>query len=86
MEKAPSPELQFSYFRLLFSIMKDIEVIKAFNNQVGNLGWTSSRASYLAALHLEFDERGWNYSEIGDARGLSYRNEVYLVGKKISVL
>ncbi len=59
------------------------QLIEAFNREVGNPGWASSRASYLAALHDEFEEHRYDYAEIGDKYELSLARKVKLVGKKI---
>ena len=85
MEKTPSPKEQYNNFRLLFTEMTDDGIIDCFNNQVGNTGWTSSRASYLAALHQEFDKRGWDYREIGSETSISLRYHIHLTGNKVSV-
>lgn len=69
-------------FRERFATMNDEQLVGAFNEEVGNSGWTSSRAAYLAALHDEFDARGYDYSAIGKD-GLSLRNKVKLVGKTL---
>ena len=37
-----------------FRAMSDVELVDAFNNQVGNNGWVSACMSYLWALHAEF--------------------------------
>ena len=85
MEKAPSPEEQFRTFCLLFSEMTNDKVIECFNKEVGNTGWTSSRGAYLAALHSEFDQREWDYREIGNERSLSFKHHIHLIGKRVSV-
>ena len=85
MEKTPSPKEQYLKYRELFAAMSDEEILNCFNHQVGNRGWTSSRGSYLAALHAEFNQRHWDYSEIGDKKAISLRHKIHLTGKRISV-
>ena len=69
-----------------FKKMSDDQLIDAFNREAGNAGWTSSRGSYLAALHQEFKARGYDYSIIGDKNSLSLKRKVQLVGKKIEII
>lgn len=69
-----------------FKTMSDAELVEAFNKEVGISGWVSARAEYLIALHREFDERGIDYSAIGNEGGLSLSREVRLEGKKIIVV
>lgn len=85
MKSTPSPQEQYEKFKVLFAEMNDERLIDCFNNQVGNTGWTSSRASYLAAMHHEFDNRNWDYREIGSKTSLSYRQHIYLTDKRVSV-
>jgi hypothetical protein len=66
-----------------FKAMSDIELIEAFNKEVGNPGWVSARAAYLMALHDEFVRRGFDYSSIGSAAGLSLATRIKLIDKKI---
>lgn len=68
-----------------FKGMSDRKLIDAFNREVGNSGWTSSRASYLAALGEEFENRNYDYSDIGDTGRLSFKNKVKLIFNKIIV-
>ncbi len=65
--------------------MNDEELIDSFNHEVGNTGWTNSRAFYLKALKGEFDERNYDYSEIGENDTLSLKNKIYLQDKKIKI-
>ena len=66
-----------------FSTYSDSEIISTFNFEVGNSGWGTARASYLSAIHSEFDRRNIDYSLIGDAQTLSFKNEITLDGKKV---
>ena len=66
-----------------FKKMDDDQLIDAFNNEVGNSGWTRSRASYLTALHKEFDNRGYDYSDIGDKLSFSVKNKIKIMEKKV---
>ena len=66
--------------------MDDKQLIDSFNREVGNPGWTSSRASYLSALHQEFNDRGYDYSDIGNAGSLNFKNKIELLNKKIKIV
>lgn len=69
-----------------FKKMDDKQLIDSFNREVGNPGWTNSRANYLSALHQEFNDRQCDYSEIGDDSKLSLKSKICLLGKKIKIL
>lgn len=71
-------------FRNSLREMSDQE-LAAFNREVGNRGWTSSRGAYLAALQDEFDRRGIDYSAIGDKNGISFANKIRLAKKKVVI-
>jgi hypothetical protein len=68
----------FEEYRAQLSLMDEIELIMRFNKEVGNPGWGTARASFLAAIHKEFDRRGINYSNIGDSDGISLKHHVLL--------
>lgn len=65
--------------------MSDEQLIAAFNRQVGNGGWTSYRATYLAALYAEFETRQYDYSEIGGKTNPSLRWKVKLINRKLVI-
>ena len=69
-----------------FNKLSDEEIIENFNEEVGKGGWGTARASYLGALHEQLNIRKFDYSEIGDKKGCSYKYKVKLVGKKIKVI
>ncbi|MDO8569238.1 MAG: hypothetical protein Q7R89_00390 [bacterium] len=79
-------EKTYQEFKKRFSAMSDEELIGAFNREVGNPGWTSSRATYLSLLREEFEKRGYDYSAVGGNGGLSLKNKVELVGGKTVVI
>lgn len=74
----------FGKFDMEFSELSDEALIDRFNNEVGNQGWTSSRASFLAAMHTQFEQRGIDFSLIGDDSQMSLDRKVVLEGKKVS--
>lgn len=59
------------------------DIIKAFNQEAGNSGWGTARASYLAALHKQLDKRNFDYSEIGDEGSMSLKSKIKLEGNII---
>jgi len=69
-----------------FKKMDDKQLIESFNREVGNPGWTNFRANYLSALHQEFNNRGYDYSDIGGAGSLSIKNKIELLDKKIKIV
>ncbi len=72
-------EKTYQEFKERFNKMSNEELISAFNREVGNPGWTSSRATYLALMNEEFEKRKFDYSAIGSSGGLSLKNKVELV-------
>jgi hypothetical protein len=69
----------YSRFRQRMQQHGDQELIGLFNQEVGKPGWGTARACYLAAIHAEWTARGFDYSLVGDAQGLSFRHKVRLV-------
>ncbi len=63
----------------------DQELISCFNKEVGCKAWVSPRASYLAAIHSEFDRREFDYSAIGNRGSLSLKFKVRLWGNKLII-
>lgn len=63
-------------------------LVKNFNAQVGNRGWTSTRAAYDCALLDEFIRRGYDVSAIYDGTSISFRNEIKAdeITKRIEIL
>ena len=80
-----NPNNFFNEFNKRLSTYSDYEIITVFNKEVGNSGWGTARAVFLSAIHNEFDQRKFDYSEIGDSKTLSFKNPICLVGKKVSI-
>jgi hypothetical protein len=74
---------QYQEFKARFQAMDDAQLIDAFNREVGNSGWTGSRANYLVALHEELENRDFDYSSIGNKKHLSFAKKIRLESKKI---
>ena len=55
----------------------------SFNKDVGNPGWVGARARFHAALYEEFENRGFDFSAIGNKNSLSFADKIKLIGKKI---
>jgi hypothetical protein len=73
----------FEEYAQKLSTISDLELIEKFNLEVGNNGWGTARASYLAAIHQEFNRRGFDYSQIGNVKELSFKNKIELIEKVI---
>jgi len=71
--------------KTIFETYSDIELIETFNKEVWNNWWTSKRAEFLSELHTEFNNRWFDYSEIGDKKSLSLKKEIKLNQKKIYI-
>ena len=72
----------FEEFTERFDSLTDLELVDCFNQQVGNSGWTSAKAFYLAALHKIFIRR-FDYSIIGNQENLSFKYKIQLRGRKV---
>lgn len=59
------------------------ELISTFNEEVGNSGWGTARASFLSAIHNEFEIRGFDYSLVGNKESLSFSKPILLYENKI---
>ena len=66
-ENAP-PTLE--EYRRQFSSYTDEDLVKSLNREVGNPGWTSSRGRYLAALHAELRARDFDFTAVGELKGI----------------
>ena len=56
LEKS-EPDKNYMEYKKRFEVMTDGQLKDVLNREVGNNGWTSSRASYLVALREEFEKR-----------------------------
>lgn len=63
--------------------MSDEQLIDSFNKDVGNPGWVGARARFHSALYAEFEDRGFDFSAIGNKNSLSFADKIKLIGKKI---
>ena len=61
-----------------FAAASNQSLIESFNREVGNTGWTSVRASCIAALIDEFRNRGINISAVNDGRSTDFNHHVRL--------
>lgn len=78
-------ELYEEFLESLESI-SDTELLKAFNNEVGNNGWTSARGAFLVALRTSFEKRGIDISAIADETSFSIKNKITLDGRKVLIV
>ena len=61
-----------------FAAASNQSLVESFNKEVGVPGWTSLRASYIAALIDEFRNRGINISAVNDGRSTDFNHHVRL--------
>lgn len=66
--------------------LTNAELVAKFNQEVGNTSWTSTRSAYLEALRNTFEQRGIDYSAVGDKNGFSLKQEVFLKETKLEIL
>lgn len=61
-----------------FAAASNQSLVESFNKEVGNTGWTSMRASFIAALIDEFRNRGFDISTVNDGRSTDFNHHVRL--------
>ena len=61
-----------------FAAASKQSLIESFNREVGNTGWTSVRASCIAALIDEFRNRDIDISAVNDGRSTDFNHHVRL--------
>ena len=61
-----------------FAAASNQSLVESFNREVGNTGWTSVRASHIAALIDEFQNRGIDISAVFDGRSTDFNHHVRL--------
>lgn len=69
-----------------FSKMSNHQLVQRYNQELGNPGWTTSRANFLSDLSAELIKRQIDVSVISpDGKGLnlSKDNEAFISGKKV---
>ena len=69
-----------------FQKINNHALIMRYNQELGNSGWTSSRAVFLNALQTEFKLRGIDCKAIsndGIGMKLSKEHEAFIFGKKV---
>ena len=53
-------------------------LVESFNKEVGNTGWTSMRANYIATLIDEFQNRGIDVSAVNVGPSTDFNHHVRL--------
>ena len=76
----------FREYQKKMELDSDEQIIARFNREVKSQGSGTARFSYLSALHHEFIRRGFDFSVVGDAKSLSFKNLVSLENKIIRLL
>jgi len=78
-------EIYYEEFLMRFASLTNEEVVELYNKEIGNSGWGTARASYLAAIHYEFQRRKIDYFEVGNSTSLSLANKVIIKGNKLII-
>ena len=78
----------YKFYVARLSSMPVSQLVKLFNKEVGNIGWTSERAAYNTALVDAFINKGVDVSEVYDGSSTSFKHKVSLDpdSKKLIVL
>ena len=66
----------YTKYALQFADMQISELVKVFNHQVGNTGWTSMRAYHDQALIDELQRRGVDVSAVSDGHTISFARQI----------
>lgn len=61
-----------------FAAASNQSLVESFNKEVGNTGWTSMRASFIAAIMDEFRNRGFDISTVNDGHSTDFNHHVRL--------
>lgn len=61
-----------------FAAASNQSLVESFNKEVGNAGWTSMRANYIAALIDEFRNRGIDISAVNNGHWTDFNHHVRL--------
>ena len=61
-----------------FAVASSQSLVESFNKEVGNTGWTSMRANFVAALIDECRNRGIDISAVNDGHSTDFNHHVYL--------
>ena len=61
-----------------FAAASSQSLVESFNKEVGNPGWTSVRASFIAALIDEFRNRGIDISAVNDGQSTVFNHHILL--------
>ena len=69
-----------------FTAASSQSLVESFNKEVGNAGWTSMRASFIAALIDEFRNQGIDISAINDGRSTDLNHHIRLVESTSSLI
>lgn len=65
--------------------LSDQALVERFNREVGNRGWVSARACFLAALRNQFEYRAIDYALVkNETGGINLAKKVVLIDGKLS--
>ncbi len=78
--------MKYIEFQERFKTMDDNELVKTFNREILNNGWTNTRAVYLTCLREEFNKRGYDYSGIRGKGEPAFGKKIKLEGNKVVVI
>lgn len=62
-----------------FKLLTDQELSEGFNGKVRRRYFNIAISGYMSAMREEFDQRGIDYSAIGDEKSMSYANKIKIV-------
>ncbi|MCQ2068221.1 MAG: hypothetical protein MJY68_03850 [Bacteroidaceae bacterium] len=78
----------FQEYAARFAAASNQSLVESFNKEAGITGWTSMRASFIAALINEFLNRGIDISAVSDGRSTDFNHHVRLdeTGKRFILI
>lgn len=72
-------------FESELAVLSDDALVACFNREVGNRGWVSARAYYLAALRNQFEYREIDFSIVkNETGGFNLANKVVLIDRRLT--
>lgn len=75
----------YNEFAARFAASTLTSLVRSFNSQVGNRGFTSARAAHNKALIDEFVRRGIDVSAVYDGTATSYAHHVELDNNRLVI-
>lgn len=78
-------EQTYKEFKNRFKGMRDGQLMGAYLSDFGNPGWVGARGAFYAALREEFENRGYDYSDLVDKLIFLLKNKNKRIRKGVKI-